>query len=92
VASNIKYDPKSEFIKLYPNPSDGHFSIEFVNPDLNDKSEILITDLSGKQVYTSPILKEERIKKVDIENGGSGMYVMMVKASEILITKKIIIK
>jgi hypothetical protein len=92
VASNIKYDPKSEFIKLYPNPSNGHFSIEFVNPDMNDKSEILITDLSGKQVYTSPILKEEKIKKVDIENSGSGMYVMMVKASEILITKKIIIK
>ena len=53
-----KYDANSEIIKLYPNPNDGHFSIEFINPLENEKSEIVITDLAGKQVYHSPYQKK----------------------------------
>ena len=38
VEANIKYDANSEIINLYPNPSDGHFSIKFINPLQNYKS------------------------------------------------------
>ena len=91
VGTNIKYDANSEIINLYPNPNDGHFSIEFINPLQNEKSEILITDLAGKQVYAGPVLKEETLKQFDLSNIKSGIYVMMIFCKELLVTKKFII-
>ena len=90
VGTNIKYDANSEIINLYPNPSDGHFSIKFINPLQNDKSEIIITDLAGKQVYNGVVLKEETLKQFDLSNSKDGIYIMMIKNKEILVTKKII--
>jgi uncharacterized repeat protein (TIGR02059 family) len=90
VRTTIKYDANSEIINLYPNPNDGHFSIKFINPLQNEKSEIVITDLGGKQVYTGPITKEEMLKQFDLSNIKPGIYIMMIKDKEILVTKKII--
>jgi hypothetical protein len=91
VESNIKYDANSEIIKLYPNPSDGHFSIKFVNPLQNEKNAIVITDLAGKQIYNDFVLKEETIKQIDISYIKSGIYILMIIYKEIFVTKKIII-
>jgi parallel beta-helix repeat protein len=88
----IKYDANSDIINLYPNPNDGHFSIEFITPLQNEKSEIEITDLSGKQVYNGFVSKEETSKQFDLSNIKSGIYIMMIKDKEILVTKKFIIK
>ena len=77
-------------VKLYPNPNNGHFTIEFRNPVQSDKSEIIITDLAGKQVYNNHVLKDETLKQIDLSDGRSGIYVMMIKEKEILVTKKFI--
>jgi hypothetical protein len=90
VGSTIKYDANSEIINLFPNPNDGHFTIDFSIPLLNEKSEIIITDLAGKQLYNEPILKEETSKQFDLSNIKSGIYIMMIICKEILVTKKFI--
>jgi hypothetical protein len=90
VGTKVKYDANSEIVKLYPNPNNGHFSIEFINPLQNEKSEIIITDLSGKQVYNSPVLREETLKQIDLPEEKNGIYVMMIRDKEILVTKKFI--
>jgi len=90
VGSTVKYNTDSDMIKLYPNPNNGHFSIEFINPLQTNKSEIIITDLSGKQVYCSPVLKEETVKHIDVSDSRSGIYVMLIKDKEITTTKKFI--
>ena len=90
VGAKVKYDANSDIIKLYPNPNNGHFSIEFINPLQNDKSEIIITDLAGKQVYNGPVLKEETLKQIDVSNSKTGIYVMMIIDKDILVTKKFI--
>jgi len=90
VGAKVKYDANSDIVKLYPNPNDGHFSIEFLNPLQNEKSEIVITDLAGKQIYNGPILKEETLKQFDLSSSKSGIYVMLIKDKEILVTKKFI--
>lgn len=92
VGAIAKYDANSDIINLYPNPNNGHFSIDFINPLKNEKSEIIITDLSGKQVYNGPVLKEELSKQFDLSDIKSGMYVMIIKDKEILVTKKFIKK
>jgi len=90
VGSTVKYDVNSEIVKLYPNPNNGHFSIEFINPLQNDKSEIIITDLAGKRVYNGPVLKEETLKQIDVSGSRSGIYIMMIMDKDILVTKKFI--
>jgi hypothetical protein len=90
VGSTVKYDTDSEMIKLYPNPNNGRFSIEFINPLQTNKSEIIITDLSGKQVYSSPVLKEETVKHIDFSASRSGIYIILIKDKEIMATKKFI--
>ena len=90
VGNPVRYDPKSEIFNLYPNPNDGHFSIEFVNPLQSERNEIIISDLTGKQVYSGFIMKEDILKQFDISNIRSGMYVMLIKDKEILVTKKFI--
>jgi len=92
VGSKVKYDANSDIIKLYPNPNDGHFSIAFINPLQNEKSDIVITDMAGKQVYNGPVLKEETLKQIDLSDSKSGIYIMMIKNKEILVTKKFIKK
>jgi uncharacterized repeat protein (TIGR02059 family) len=90
VGSTVKYDMNSEIVKLYPNPNNGHFSIEFINPLQNEKGEIIITDLAGKQVYNGPVSKEETLKQIDVSDSRSGIYVMMIMDKDILVTKKFI--
>jgi uncharacterized repeat protein (TIGR02059 family) len=90
VAANIKYDANSDIVRLYPNPNNGHFSIEFLSPIKNDKSEIVITDMAGKQVYNGPVQKEEVLKQFDLSGSRSGVYVMLIKDKDIIVTKKFI--
>ncbi len=90
VGTPVKYDFNSENVKLYPNPNNGHFSIEFVHPVKDEKSEIIISDLSGRQIYRGPVLREELSKEFDLPGIRSGTYVMMIRDKEILVTKKFI--
>jgi hypothetical protein len=82
----------SDSVNLYPNPNNGQFSIEFVNPPQNGTNEIIIMDLLGKLVYSRPLKKDEMLLHFELSDIKSGMYVMMIKNKEILITKKFIIK
>jgi hypothetical protein len=91
VGNVSEFDAKSDIINLYPNPNDGHFSIEFVNPLQNDKSELVITDLTGKKVYNDVVLREETLKPINLSYIRSGVYILMIIYQKILVTKKIII-
>ncbi|HZY25619.1 MAG TPA: T9SS type A sorting domain-containing protein, partial [Bacteroidales bacterium] len=82
----------SDLISLFPNPNNGQFSIEFNIPLQNERSEIIITDLNGKQVYSTFISREEIVKQFDLSSINKGMYVLMVRDKQILVTKKFIKK
>jgi hypothetical protein len=90
VESAINYDANSEIINLFPNPNNGHFTINFIIPLLNEKAEIIVTDLAGKQLYNEPILKEETSKQLDLSNIKSGIYIMMIICKTKLFTKRFI--
>ncbi|MEN6352734.1 MAG: Ig-like domain-containing protein, partial [Bacteroidales bacterium] len=85
-------DANVEILNLYPNPNNGQFSIEFLNQLQNEKCEIIITDLTGKQVYHGSLLKEETLKQFDFSYFKSGIYIIMIIDNEILVTKKFIKK
>ena len=94
VAATLNNNPNSssDLITLFPNPNNGKFSIEFNSLLQNDRSEIIITDLTGKQVYSDFISKEEIVKQFDLSSINKGMYILMVRDKQILVTKKFIKK
>lgn len=91
VGTASRFDGKSDIISLYPNPNNGHFTIDFVNPLKSETSTIVITDMTGKQVFNGPVTSEELSKQIDLSNIRTGMYVMMIKDKEIIVTKKFIV-
>jgi uncharacterized repeat protein (TIGR02059 family) len=90
VGANIKYDANSEIINLYPNPNDGHFSIELFNSIQNEIGKITISDLSGKLIYQGTLLKDETIKQIDLSYIKSGIYLLMIIYNRIIVVKKFI--
>jgi uncharacterized repeat protein (TIGR02059 family) len=91
VGASTRFDAKSDVINLYPNPNNGHFTIDFVNPLRSETSTIIITDMTGKQIFNGPVSNEELSRQIDLSNVRTGMYVMMIKDKEILVTKKFIV-
>lgn len=87
-----KYDMNSELINLYPNPNDGHFSIEILTALENEKNMITISDLSGKIVYSEMLSKEETLKQFDLSRLNTGIYILIISNDKIIITKKFIKK
>jgi uncharacterized repeat protein (TIGR02059 family) len=92
VGNKPVYDGNSDIINLYPNPSDGHFSIEFLVPLQSTRSEIIISDMSGNQVQREPVTPEETVKQIELLNARTGLYILTVVSDQILVTKKIIIR
>jgi hypothetical protein len=70
---------------LYPNPSNGEFTIsgEFV------KGNVEVTDLAGRVVYTSEIISGATVKLNDVK---SGVYTVKLSAGDKSSIQKITIK
>jgi hypothetical protein len=91
---------KEESFKFYPNPSDGNFVLDL---DLNTKDEVsvLITDMSGKEVYKESFLAESHpfgtgngktSKTIDLGSEKKGTFIVTIKQGKKTSSKKIIIE
>ena len=77
---------------VYPNPSNGVFTIELNNIKVDDY-RILVTNVLGQEVYVST--KEVSIfisEKIDLSDLSKGVYMLEVSNSESTITEKIIVE
>jgi hypothetical protein len=92
VGKKTTYDANSEIINLYPNPNDGHFTIDILVPFGNSRNQIVISDMTGHQVYREVFTPEETSKQIDIPNAKSGIYIVAIIGNEIVVTKKVMIK
>lgn len=75
-------------INIFPNPTDNLFSINLLN---NQKEiEIKIINMSGKFIYKKNVLAT---KKIEVNTSGFpvGIYLVQIKTSDFIETKKLII-
>jgi uncharacterized repeat protein (TIGR02059 family) len=88
------YGPNSEMIDIYPNPNNGHFSVDIHSglPDQNNR--MMIVNLSGKTVYDDIITGQESYREFDLSGKiAPGIYVMMISYGKTVVTtKKFIIR
>lgn len=79
-----------DIIKLYPNPNNGQFAIDLMTPAQLEKNIVTIVDMTGRTVYKKLLQKEESSNLFDVSYLNSGIYILMIKNDEIIITKKFI--
>ena len=70
---------------VYPNPNDGNFAIDL--GQVYKRSEILITDLIGKLIYSN-VLTQIQTVNISIKEVPSGIYMVSIHSGE----KKAVIK
>ncbi len=86
-------------INLFPNPATNHLTIAL--PNANEKVEIIITDITGKIIYTitatdpdSPGSYRDLEQKIEVntKDFAEGVYVVQIHVANLITTKKLVIK
>lgn len=79
-------------LKLYPNPTAGHFTLEFEQPS-KGKTEVVIYDLAGKEVYRDSAKGKGTYKnEIDLSKNGSGTYLIHIHTGNNHFVKKLILQ
>lgn len=83
---------QNEKVRIYPNPSDGIFTIE-INKTESNKVSVEMLDITGKLVHRNdyPVLGTLK-ETIDLQNLNKGMYFLRVKEGEKISTVKIIFR
>lgn len=84
---------KDEDVKLYPNPSQGKFTLSF-NVDKKSELRIRIYNNVGKEVYTETLkdFNGYYFNQVDLSGKGKGNYILKITYGEKTITEKFVIE
>jgi hypothetical protein len=86
--NKIEEDPR--VIKLYPNPSDSHVTVEF--PANHASGTIKVIDMKGNVVFESKFTKNDLELKMNSSSWNDGNYVLIFEDLKGKITKNFIVK
>ncbi len=87
--SSISNVTINEAINIYPNPSNGQFTLDFTSVK-NQVSSVKIYDLVGKNVYSKDAKINEGANKlsIDVSNLSSGVYILNIENQKVKFTIK----
>ena len=90
VKTVVKNAPDPNALKVFPNPSSGHFTIN-INMAGKEKADLRITDMNGKTVYAEQLGTETEnlSKEIDLSKNGKGIYNVEVHKGDKVIVEKI---
>jgi PKD repeat protein len=80
-------------ISVFPNPSNGKFTLE-LNPAISLVADLMITNNLGMNVYAEKdvAISGKTIKNLDLSSLGSGLYMLTIQNSDMKVCQKILIK
>lgn len=74
-------------VMLYPNPSNGEFTVQLANT--NDTANVTVYDSLGKQISSKQVQGKEN---VTLNNAARGIYMVVITSGSTVTTKKVVIK
>ncbi|OFY28220.1 MAG: hypothetical protein A2275_15865 [Bacteroidetes bacterium RIFOXYA12_FULL_35_11] len=79
------------YAKLFPNPNNGNMQLEYSLPKGED-GELLILDVSGKEIYKTELLPNQKLLTIPTISIAEGIYLYRVSLGEgISVTEKLVI-
>ena len=80
-------------IKIYPNPSDDIFNIDFVSNESQDFN-IKVFNVLGEEIFKQYLsqFSGRYIQQVDLTNSSKGVYLLELETDLGVINKKLIIR
>jgi len=89
----FKEEMGKQVVKIYPNPTDGLFSVEIINISDSDKvsGKLYLYDMTGQLLKKEEINSEKKIE-FDLSKNVDGVYLLKIQMKEIESTWKIIKK
>lgn len=69
-------DLSAHKITIFPNPTDGLFSVEISDIEIAVNASITIFSTSGKEIYT--IKEPDAVNDIDITDSPNGMYILKI--------------
>jgi len=82
----------SALINLYPNPTNGDFSVSLDFPFPDSRNVVSIVNLSGHSVYNETWQQDEIMKHFSLPGLLPGSYIILIKSGDGIITSKKFIK
>lgn len=80
----------TDLVNLYPNPSNGTFTIDISTNLLSEVNNISIVNIKGEILYRGILMSEESSRQFDLSYLDSGNYIMMITNDNAIYTKKFI--
>jgi uncharacterized repeat protein (TIGR02059 family) len=82
--------PEKGSFKIYPNPNDGNFSIDYDAPDDIEEYKLAVVNSQGRTVLVEELSQDQYMKHFDLSYLVSGIYIVMISSNEIILTRKFI--
>lgn len=83
----IESDNNGMDVHIYPNPTTGHFNIDFLN--FNGSADIYVMNFQGQQVYKTTS-QNQLTKSINISNLPRGIYLIVIKSNNQIISRRVI--
>ena len=77
---------------IYPNPSNGVFTINYDDTRSYRRLQVKITDITGKTIFSKEVACNISTSKIDLSNQPKGIYFLTINSKTDIYTEKIIIK
>jgi hypothetical protein len=91
--STEKKMQESKDVTIYPNPSNGHITLNIDMPG-KDETNIRVIDMNGKTVYTESLGETEGkvSKEIDLSKNGKGIYNVEVRKGGNVVIERVVVQ
>ena len=82
------HDLNTRRITIYPNPTEGNFSVEIGQTETIEKSSISIYSMTGVTIYQ--VEDPDSVTEIDITTSPDGIYILRIMVNDEISTWRII--
>lgn len=89
-ATNVNSQILKNDLKVYPNPGNGRFTIEW-NDLLNEELDVQVFNLSGQVIFARHSAFNQKMD-IDLSANSGGLYLIRMTTDRQVLTKQLVIQ